>query len=65
MARAWSASATAYWYAILREGKARAMEELSAEARELLDENPPRMGWAFHPDEKKDVLVERGTGLRD
>ena len=38
------------------------MEELTAEARKLLDENPPRMGWAYHPDMNKDVLVERGTG---
>ena len=38
------------------------MEEVSDEVRKLLDEYVPRMGWAYHPDMKKDVLVERGTG---
>jgi GH24 family phage-related lysozyme (muramidase) len=38
------------------------MEAQSELVTELLNANPPRIGWAYHPDLGMDVLVERGTG---
>ena len=38
------------------------MEQHTELVLKLLNADPPRIGWAYHPDLGMDVLVERGAG---